>query len=167
MSWLARLKSAKSPEGDATKATKPVLGNQDGRSVAFVAPALAAVALPGNDPDAYCWPHSAAMNGAEIDLFTGRLHRFTNKGLSLADGEAPADKLVIRDRDTNDRRLCLECQHLQGFAPLWGCGNWQRAGVATCARDAGLPSDFVQLLQRCDGFMASLKVPVARSDRPP
>jgi hypothetical protein len=37
--------------------------------------------------DACCWPHSTAMNGAEIDTFTARVARFTDKGLSLIDAE--------------------------------------------------------------------------------
>lgn len=36
-----------------------------------------AAAMP--DLDRWCWPHSAAMNGAEIDTFTARLARFTDK----------------------------------------------------------------------------------------
>lgn len=94
------------------------------------------------------------MNGAEIDTFTARLARFTDKGLGLNDAEALADKLVTRDREADDRRLCLECVHLAGHAAgSWGCRDWQRAGAAIQARDAGLPGDLVMKLQRCDGFV--------------
>lgn len=103
---------------------------------------------PSADPDRCCWPHSEAMNGREIDTFTARLARFTDKGLSLDDAERLADKLVIRDREGDDRRLCLECAHLHG-AGRWRCGNWQRADVA---RD-GLARDLVLTLQRCNGFI--------------
>ena len=105
-----------------------------------------------DDPDRWAWPHSAAMTGAEIDTFTARGIRFTDKGVNPTDGEALADKLVTRDRDSNDRRLCLECTHLAGFAGTWGCRAWQRAGIAIKARDAGLPGDLVRTLQWCDGF---------------
>ena len=118
-------------------------------SLALDAAQRAAGVPPLGDPDADCWPHSAAMNGTEIDTFTARLARFTDMGLTLDAGERLADKLVIRDRDRDDRRHCLECLHLHGG---WRCGNWQRAGVAVRARDAQLPTDFVDLLQRCDGF---------------
>ena len=105
------------------------------------------------DPDRWAWPHSAAMNGAEIDTFTARLARFTDKGVSHGDAERLTDKLVMRDREQDDRRLCLECTHLSGYgASSWRCGNWQRAGVAIRARDVQLPADLVQQLQRCDGF---------------
>ena len=93
------------------------------------------------------------MTGAEIDNFTARLARFTNKGLSLEDAEALADKLVTRDRESDDRRLCLECFHLSGqFGKTWDCRNWQRAGLAIRARDAQLSAALVFQLQRCDGF---------------
>jgi hypothetical protein len=106
-------------------------------------------ATPPATPDASCWPHSTAMNGAELDTFTARLALFTDRGLILADAEALADKLAQRDREADDRRVCLECGHLRTGGR---CGNWQQAGVAIRARDAQLPGDFTTMLQRCDGF---------------
>ena len=105
---------------------------------------------PATDPDRWCWPHSTAMNSGEIDAYTMRVARFTDRGLSLADAEAQADRLVIRDREGDDLSLCLECTHLQGFG-RWRCGNWQAADVA---RD-GLARDLVLMLQRCCGFKAT------------
>ena len=163
MNWLARLKKIDiAPGMDATETTKRV-------SVVFVAPGMAPMQKTGSetpaandpaaampDPDRWCWPHSEAMNGREIDTFTARLARFTDKGVNLDDGEALADKLVTRDRESDDRRLCLECVHLAGHAAgAWGCRGWQRAGVAIKSRDAGLPSELVSKLQRCDGFKDS------------
>ena len=105
------------------------------------------------DPDRWCWPHSAAMTGAEIDTLTARLARFTDKGLSLVESEALADKLVMRDRESDDRRLCLECVYLAGHgAGAIRCTNWRRAGVAIKARDAKLSGAQVHRLQRCDGL---------------
>ena len=107
------------------------------------------------DPERWCWPHSSAMNGAEIDTFAARLHKFADKGLARNDGETLADKLVLRDRDQDDRRVCLECKHFAGHGAVsWRCGNWQTAGVAIRSRDAQLPADLVVQLQRCDGFTA-------------
>ena len=97
--------------------------------------------------DCWCWPHSPAMNTTEVDTFTARLARFTDKGVGYDEGERLADALVIRDRNGDDRRLCLECPHLQGFG-CWRCGNWQAADVA----QQGLARDLVLMLQRCDGF---------------
>ena len=107
------------------------------------------------DPDRWCWPFSSAMNGAEIDTFAARLHKFADKDLARNDGETLADKLVLRDRDQDDRRICLECKHFTGHgAGSWRCGNWQAAGVAIRSRDTQLPADLVVQLQRCDGFTA-------------
>ncbi len=105
------------------------------------------------EPDRWCWPNSTAMTGSEIDLFTVRLARFTDKGVIHGDAELMADRLVTRDRENDDRGLCLECTHLGGYGVTsWRCGNWQRAGVAIRSRDAQLPADLVLQLQRCDGF---------------
>lgn len=121
-------------------------------SLALDAQIHAAGTLTGG-PDRHCWPNSTAMNSAEIDTFTARLARFTDKGVSHSDAERLADKLVMRDREQDDRRLCLECTHLGGYGTSsWRCDNWQRAGVAIRARDAQLPVDLVQQLQRCDGL---------------
>lgn len=92
------------------------------------------------------------MNTGEIDTFNGRLAIFTDKGLGLDDAEALADKLVKRDRDLDDRRLCLECVHLSGNAGSWGCRNGQRAGLVTKAQAVQLSTALVHQLQRCDGF---------------
>lgn len=105
------------------------------------------------DPDGWCWPRSTAMTGAEIDNFKARLSKFGDKGLTATDCEALADKLVKRDRESDDRRVCLECKHLSGVGQTsWRCGNWQAAGIAIHACDTQLPADLVLQLQRCDGF---------------
>ena len=107
------------------------------------------------DPDRWCWPHSSAMTGREIDTFTARLHHFTRRGLAESDAERLAAKLVTRDREADDRRLCLECAHLAGHADEWGCRYWQRAGVASMVRQAQLSVAQVIRLQQCDGFKAA------------
>ena len=153
---------------DAGPATTPTTTVDKFRaaSLALDASISAAGTLPRNDPDADCWPDSMAMTGAEIDLFTARLHRFNDKGLTRTDGEALADRLVIRDRETDDRRSCLECRHLSGFGHTsWRCGNWQAAGVAIRPRDTQLPADLVLQLQRCDGFATA--TPNARANAAP
>jgi len=111
--------------------------------------------------DRLAWPYSTAMNDAELETFAARLVRFTDRGLILADGELLADKLVIRDREGDDRRVCLECLHLQHGR----CGDWQVAGVAIRSRDAQLSPDLVLQLQRCDGFAP--EAPNATTDSSP
>jgi hypothetical protein len=100
------------------------------------------------DPDRWCWPHSAAMNGQEIDSFMARLARFKDKGLTLAQAEQVADRLVIRDREGDDRALCLECIHLLAHG-RWRCGNWVAAAVA----QSDLARDLVKKMQRCSGLL--------------
>ena len=159
MKWLARLKKIEvAPEVGPTKPTKPGF-------VGFVGSIPAPMQITGGnspaandaaaDPDRFAWPHSAAMTGAEIDTFTARLARFTDKGLMLDDADALADKLTTRDRESDDRRLCMECIHQAGHAQTWGCRNWQWAGVAIKAQHAHLPAALVRQLQRCDGFKHS------------
>ena len=93
------------------------------------------------------------MNGAEIDTFTARLVQFTDRGVKLDDAECLADKLVTRDRENDDRRVCLECAHLTGHGSgPWACRGWKQAAIALRSRDAQLPADLVRSLQRCDGF---------------
>ena len=105
------------------------------------------------DPDRWCWPHSSAMNGAEIDTFAARRHRFADKGRPRDAAEALADNLVLRDREKDDRRVCFECKSFTGHGPLsWRCANWEVSGVAIRSIDAQLPADLVTQLQRCDGF---------------
>ena len=154
MNWLARLKNIDTaPKAAPTETTKRV-------SVVFVGSDMAPMQKTrGNapaandptpitqDPDRWCWPHNEAMTGREIDTFTARLARFTNKGLGLDGAEALADKLVTRDRELDDRRLCLECSQLSGRG-TWRCNQWRRAWLG----QPGIPADIVIQLQRCEGF---------------
>lgn len=100
------------------------------------------------DPDRHSWPHTTAMNTAEIDTLNARVQLFSRHGLDQTQAEGVADGLVIRDRDSDDRRLCLECQHLRGGGRSWACNQWRAAGLGA----AGVPADMVMLLQRCGGF---------------
>ena len=82
------------------------------------------------DPDRWCWPHSSAMTGREIDTMVERTALFNQRGLPELDAELLADKLVVRDRELDERRLCFECQHLQAQPAHHGrswpelrCGN--------------------------------------------
>jgi hypothetical protein len=152
MNWLARLKKTEvSPDTDPTKPTKPPFVGFVGTPAGTFENSRGESAAANDataDPDRWCWPHSAAMNTAEIDTFTARLHQFTGRSLAAPEAALLADKLVTRDRESDDRRLCLECLHLKSGG-RWGCNQWQRAGLGA----AGLPADLVRQLQRCDSFM--------------
>jgi hypothetical protein len=107
------------------------------------------ISAKGMAPDRWCYPRTQVMNAAGNALFAARLARFTDKGLEPNVGERLAERLVIRDIEQDDRVVCLECTHLQRG---WRCANWQRAGIAIRSSDAQLGTEFVHLLQRCDGF---------------
>lgn len=129
-------------------------GSPDGLRV--VSPALDAVLsmaadMAAADPDRWCWPESDAMNTAEIDRFMARVALFGRQGLALAQAQDIADRLVGRDRDGDDRRMCRECSNLSGAS----CNNWVRAGVAIHRRDARMPGELLHLLQHCPGFKAA------------
>ena len=162
--WLARLKNQSTPGTGATKPTKPTRDTPEGGFVGFVAhpqghiqkfdgavanPENPAANAPAIDPDRWAWPHSSAMNGQELDTLMARQALFCQRGAAPQDAERLADRLVNRDRDSDDRRLCLECASLNRGGR---CSNWQAAGVAIRARDAQLPGDFTTMLQRCGGF---------------
>lgn len=155
MTWLARLKNQKGPDTHPTKPTEPgfvgFVGTPNGHIQKITGSATPANDL-AQDLDRWAWPASTAMTGAEIDSFTARLAQFTDKGLTLDAGERLADKLLIRDREQDDRRLCVECVHLAGYAGTWSCRNWQQADVAIKQQHAHLPAALVTQLQRCDGF---------------
>lgn len=101
--------------------------------------------------DKYCWPYSSAMNSGEVTKFISREERFKVKGVIPEVAEITADKLVIRDREKDDRRICLECKHLNGFTTL-RCGNWKCAGICHSNEGAYISHDFAVILQRCFGF---------------
>jgi len=101
------------------------------------------------DSDRWCWPHSVSMSGPEIEKFTARLERFNYFGIYGGVAEILADRLVVRDREDDDRSLCLECAHLRR---VLSCVNSRNAGISIQHSDSKLPSDFVIQLQRCPGF---------------
>lgn len=133
------------PEGDPTAPTVPSvpsvlkgIGSQarlaspaanDSGAAPDAAATHKAVAL---HPDTGCWPDSAAMNTEEIRIFTMRLGHFTSRGEAAA--EALADKLLLRDRDFDERRLCAECRH---------CDAARRCGHRQAVRE---------VFHRCDYF---------------
>ena len=94
--------------------------------------------------DAWCWPQSDAMNGAEIDAFTKRVHLFARHGNGEAQADELGDLLVLRDRQLDDRRMCLECR---SYRP-GRCGNHRVARL----NSPELGRDLAELLQRCRGF---------------
>ena len=103
----------------------------------------------------WCHTSSSAMNTDEIAIFQARVSRYKSRGLDADNSETLADKLLIRGREqgADDRISCLECRHLVNVNG-WYCKNWQQSKVCIRERDAYIGTDWVMLLQRCDGFKA-------------
>lgn len=90
--------------------------------------------------------HAGGWDDAELSAFTAREARFIRMG-RVADAEHLAERLTLRDRQRDDRRLCLECAAL---------ADNRRCLVALSGRLAGADRRIepVQtILQRCPGFM--------------
>jgi hypothetical protein len=88
--------------------------------------------------------HAPCWDDAEISAFTTRAERFALLG--RADAEDLAERLTQRDRDGDDRRLCLECTWL---------GDTGRCLAAATGRIPGADRRLepVQtVLQRCEAF---------------
>lgn len=100
-----------------------------------------------SDPDRYCWPHSDAWNGQETHLFLRRVDLFNKRGLAMDAAEDLGERLLLRDRDKDDRRCCLECS----FFRSWRCTNsncWESSSEYS--------GQFGLMLQRCPGFQPAL-----------
>lgn len=169
--WLKRLKNQNASATDATEPAKPKKSGFETDFVAFVAspqelterfdgarsfskqqtPAVNDChALPA-DSDCSGWQRSLAFNSQELEIIVARMVRFTDIGLPDTEAQEMAERLVIRDRECDDRRSCLECVQLHAMG-VWRCGNWQQAEVP---RD-GVPRDLVMQLQRCPGFSTAI-----------
>lgn len=88
--------------------------------------------------------HAPSRDDAEIGAFTARAERFALLG--RADADDLAERLTLRDRDGDDRRLCLECTWL---------GDTGRCLAAATGRIPGADRRLepVQtVLQRCGAF---------------
>lgn len=138
MGWLDRLK-----EIEAGPESRPfgTFGTPISEHIQESAPA-ATVPDPEFEPDRWCYPHSDAMNGAEIDLMHARLVLFSRRGLRVAEADRLADVLVRRDREGDDRRTCFECANLRG----------RQCAVPALAGAGQNVAPFVLMLQRCLGF---------------
>lgn len=100
-----------------------------------------------SEPDRWCWPYSSAMTSEEIRRLMARIELFADRGVSLFDATLTAEKLLVRDREGDDRRLCFECAALAGTR----CRTWREAGIGVSV----LPSAVIFQLQRCDAFVSA------------
>jgi len=72
-----------------------------------------------------CWPNGPAANTAELAAMEKHLRLFERRRVPIAEAARLADRLLARDRELDDRHLCIECTHgtkarCPGGAPLGG-----------------------------------------------
>jgi hypothetical protein len=134
------------PPSVASVATVNVTGQQTRVDGERQFPATDATAEPSPNPDRHCWPHTPAMNTAEIEQFKRRLAHFSRMGVSDAEAERLADAWVTEDREGTGRGCCVACSHHSSFGRL----RCQRAAAAGVHPE--LAADFAVLLQRCNAF---------------
>lgn len=83
-----------------------------------------------------------AMTLKEMERWQFRVNLFQQHGWPEDRAESWADKLVLRDRDRDDLRLCVECAHLMS---QWRC---RKRGAV-----------IAEVLQRCDMFAWKMPAP--------
>lgn len=94
---------------------------------------------------------AVAWTDEDIARFLARRARLLRWGLSEAEAEKLADRLVRRDREQDERVNCTDCQHYRPGR----CGNHRRAGLQ--GPDVG--RDLATLLQRCPAFTVAAASP--------
>lgn len=147
----AAIKAHKAEIVQALQAPAPAF-DRDGGMSRSQAETMAADICGGEPlkPDRHCWPHTEAMNTREIDLFMRRVDWFTRRGVNPVKAERLGDKLVQRDRDGDDRRMCLECA---GLDSKGRCTPAQRGRIEGVH---GLLEPVQHVLHRCEGFTSKL-----------
>lgn len=89
---------------------------------------------------------AVAWTDANIDRFLDRRARLMRWGWNKPEAEKRAERLVIRDREHDERVSCTDCRHYRPGR----CGNHRRAGLNV----ADVGRDFAAMLQRCPGFQS-------------
>lgn len=93
--------------------------------------------------------HSPGWSDAEIDTFNDRRDRLLRWGYQVQDADSLAERLTLRDRESDERSMCVECSFL---SPTGRCLS------ASLGRLPGAPrrlEPMTTLLQRCEGFQRS------------
>ena len=92
--------------------------------------------------------YACGWNDAEIDLFMCRAAKFAMLG--RADAEHLAERLTLRDRQADDRGMCVECREVEA------------TGRCAAARRGALPgadrrlAPVQNILKRCSAFKGTV-----------
>jgi hypothetical protein len=94
--------------------------------------------------------HAGGWDNAEIEVFTTRVLRFMRLGTAAEVADDLAERLTLRDREQDDRHLCLECANLMASGRCAVAARGQLPGA-----DARMtPTQTV--LMRCEQFAGAL-----------
>jgi hypothetical protein len=94
--------------------------------------------------------HAIAWDEGETGRFVARVSLFLRRGVGAEDADDLAERLVLRDRDGDDRRACVECRNLAGHVSTGlRCKAARAAAVAP-----DLPVALVMQQQRCPAFQS-------------
>jgi len=91
--------------------------------------------------------HEGGWDDAEIEAFMARSARFS--AIGRADADHLAERLTLRDRQADDRRLCVECRELEASGR---CAAARRGTLAGADRRL-VPTQ--NILMRCPAFRGS------------
>ena len=158
MNWLARLKNI---NGTSDSSLQKL---QKGVSVVSVGSSPVHSQNSGGDATESLATHAEPANdsASPADIFTARLALFTGRGLNADAADDLAQRLMRRDLEQDDRRVCLECRHMSGDVERRRCGQWRKLWIG----DASMPADLVETLQRCAGFSHRLEVATCTATEP-
>lgn len=88
--------------------------------------------------------HEGGWDDAEIAVFIARAARLSARG--RADAEHLAERLTLRDRQADDRHMCLECHELEAGGR---CAAARRGALASADRRLEPTQN---ILMRCPAF---------------
>ena len=133
------------PMRSALRACKPeLIALLAGRAMAPAPPCNRPYRLAPADADR-C--HAGGWDDAETARFVARVALFMRRGINATDADDLAERLTLRDRDADERVICVECSHYRPGR----CGNHRSALMTT----ADIGRDLAVMLQRCPGFEAA------------
>lgn len=95
--------------------------------------------------------HATPWDEATCQLFTVRLSRFIQLGMDACDADDLAERLVLRDVEQDDRRVCVECAELTDSSRCRAAGRGHLPGVGRHYEP--VPA----ILHRCPAFVAAIK----------
>jgi len=143
MRWIQLLEEAETAEPPSGVTVKTDRTPEPAPS----APVLSVLTVPTEGPSAVSLDADPSWTDDDIERFKHYRNVATKAGFDSGGAEGIAERLVIRDRERDDRKACLECADLRGngrcAAMTRGTPPAWTSGSLDCIPD---------LLQRCERF---------------